>query len=362
MKKVLSALLSIALGCSFALGLVACGGDDKGSSNPKDMTGDKVTAEQWSAALSAESLSGGQVKAVQTESGKFTLPDSTTKVNGTNIETITYTIAGDKQYSKYEVSVSGDKAYVDAYNAFMAGRDNTQENYSSKVDDDIYIHYRKNSDGVWTFDVRNHGLFNGLEMMVHYGTMYDNFEYNSDKKGYTIKEDDPMAKDLAGTVLKFKKDKLSAVYSERTKQSDGETITMSVSYSITYGTYTVNLPAATSSLAGTWKTEEISYQGNALEAIPGSFLDSEQDVPVTADSVTITANNDGTATFKFLTATGKGAYEFYDDDDDLYGYFYSNDLPGAEEGDNDLYLTYDKDSKILSFRMMGLTVKLKKSA
>ena len=362
MKKLLTTLLSLTLASSLTLGLVACGDKSNGDEG-------KVTAEQWAAALSKESFASCKVKVVQSQSGLFSLPDGEAKANGTNIETTTYTIAGDRQYSKTEISVTGDKAFVDAWNEFASRYGTTEERYGLKVDDGIYLRYRQfedDDDDEWTFDVRSYPLFSSLEAMTQIASVYDSFEYNSAKKGYTVKEDadSALVQNLTGTVVKFKNKKLSEVYSERTDVDDGETYTYVQSFTFTYGTYTVNIPATTSEYAGTWETYQFKAMGATLgvgDTIPeGAFGEGSPAMEIKADSVTFTFNNDGTASYKFWEDTGKGAYEDYGGD---YFYFYSNDL--EEDYDKD-QLSFNYADEHLTFRItykgVDVTVTLAKKA
>ena len=356
MKKIISTLLSLTLASSLAFGLVACGGDG----NKDD---GKVTAEQWAAALNKSNFASFQVKQVSTRSGKYTLEDETTKVDYVQTETTMYTIAGDKQYSKAEMTASGDKAFVDEFNKMAAKYGTTEEQYGLKVDDEIFIRYRKKED-TWKFDVIDFALFD-FEMINTFATMYDSFEYNSEQKGYTIKEDDPMAKEIAGTVLKFKNSKLVGAFNDNsyTDEETGETTKYTTSFTLTYGSYSVNLPATTSDFAGTWETYQFEAMGATLgvgNTIPeGAFGEGSPAMEIKADSVTVTMNNDGTASYKFWDGTGKGAYEYNND----YISFYSNDL---EEDYDTNRLSMDYEDEHLTFEInykgVDVTVTLVKKA
>lgn len=383
-KKIISIATSVALASALCFSLAACGDgadDKKPGSEAKDVVSEKLTKEQWTDAFKASNFEQGKVVHVTTQKGKFSFGSASegsdgeegesdmVTYNGTVMTTTTYTIDGDRQYRKIVYSATGDKGLVEE-----AKKQPVEERYTGKVSDHVVVRYYKDepTDTKWTWDVGSRGLFDeSISFIVNCASLYDSFEYKANQNGYMIKSGDPAEKYYRDMVFKFKDKKLSAVYGETDMKSDGQEYHTTQSFTISYGKQTVTLPTDLKTFAytGTWKTDHLEINGESYavgDDVPGAYLGSEEaTVTVTADTVSVVLNADGTASFKYAGASGKGAWEWYsytqeeDGWDGEYGYFYSDDLPESTGGS--LNIEYDKDEQVLSFTMSSVTVALKKA-
>lgn len=346
-KKTISAILSLALGASFALSLAACGedrpdGEGGGNNVVKDMVSETVTAEQWAAAFNANNFNSGAVKYVMTQTGNLYLGDDNFKY-GTLTITTDVVVSSGKQYQKISYAASGDPELTEA-----AAMSPVEEEYSNKVDDEIFVRYRKNQNK-WRWDVTSSGIFDSkIEYILELAPLYESFEYNNEQKGYTVKDDSPYKTYLDGSVIKFKDHKLAGMYGEGTMEQGSETYETTESYEITYGNQTITLPTAeTSPFTGTWTIYQVVY-GNATynigDTVPQYIL-GEEEVQLTADTITIVTKNDGTVTFNFVGGNGVGAWEYGGN----YISIRTNDLP---EGIGD-YLYFNYDGTNLSLNVNG---------
>ena len=353
-KNTLCSILSLAVAGSISLGLVACDGDDPaGGGGGTVIVSEKVTKEEWESAFTETNFIHGTVKLIETRKGDINL-DGVNTANGTATITTDVVIAGDKQYMKRSYSATGEKALVD----FVAGLE-TEEQYTFRYDGDannpIYIYYGKkdlygqdwgmNDDKVhWQIrdGVNGEGLFDfEIEMLLSYETLYEDFEYNDAKKGYTVKEDAQYSEQLEGTVLKFKDCKIVAVETEKSNFG-ANGVTFNESYTITYGTQTITLPtAAETPYDGTWNTshvyDAVFEERYEVGDIVDDYLGSSS-AELKADTMQIVFKNDGTATYKYLGHSNPCVWDYYGDDTII---LYSNNLP---DGYPRWYLKYDEET------------------
>ena len=365
-KKTLYSILSLALASSVSVSLVACGGGDGdktaggGGGGNKPVASEKVTKEQWESAFTATNFVNGTVKMIETEKGKVRVDDEdySKKADGTFTTTTEVVIANDKQYMKVSYSGSGDKAVTD----YVAGLE-TEEKYTKMYDNNaenpIYLYYGKKDwygqdfQGVekgkmhWAvrYGYNGKGLFDDqIKQILSWKTLYDGFEFNDAKKGYTVKEDAVYHEQFEGFVLKFKDYKLITVDYEGTHDET----TYIQSYTITYGNQTVTLPTMEASpYDGTWMTSYIQDDRNNVTYQIGDMIESYfgmTPVELAADTVKLVLNKDGTATYKYLDKSNPCVWEYIGDRIVLF----SNNL--ASGGTNE-YLDFDADSECITLRL-----------
>ena len=351
-KKGIAMLVALACAVLCAFALVACG-DDKGGNGgggtgAQAVVSDKVTSAQWGEALSPDKLTQGKVEAVQTRSGDMQI-GSNEWATGTMTTTMTYTFAGEKQHSKAVVTATGDAAIVTmatAYDGF--------EQYSWEIDEKIYINYAQNMQDrtKWDWEVTEYSLL-GLPFRMAYlcAECFGDFTYSDAQKGYVAREDSYMGSVFDGLfVLKFKNNKLSAVYSEEEYTEDGKTVKSTQSYVITYGEQTVTLPTMPASeYAGEWKLYAVDPGGyEACVDTPDNntlTFGPDANLTIEPDQVVLTINSDGTASFSFMEDVTVGGEDFSASGDGAwweegpYIRFISNAWPGAYE--NNIYMSYE---------------------
>ena len=357
-KLMVFAALLCAIVCAFAF--VACNKDEGGSGETaQSVVGEKVTAEQWAAALKEDNFTQGKVVVTNTQTGDIRTGEND-YARGTATITTTYTIAGDKQYSKTQYAATGDAELVT-----LASQMGTQEEYSWKIDDGIFIQYAQDYEDrtKWEFEVYRQGLVEyELDEVLECADMYDEFVYDDAKKGYVPKEDSEYFEDEALT-LKFKDNKLVAVIDEYEVTRNEKTTKYTNAYVITYGTQSVTLPTMPESpMAGTWelKTLKIYHEehgyggtygvGDEIEGLTGGEK-------LKAEDVTIVINSDGTASFVFMKGTpmeesGNGAWEWWTES----GTFYSTKLPSDMNGSMGISYVVDDDDEESEEKVLSFTV------
>ena len=248
MKKGWMAVSAAALSVCMALGATACDGSAK--SIVKAMEGQRVTAEQWAEAFSAENFKELSLTVVEESEreGKsfgenFNLKERTeTQIRMS--ETIAYMSIG----YEHEGKVAG----VD-----VSEEDEEREVYcQKKADSDGYEYFYQDSVGEWD-KVEVSGTVGGeimetiaelLVSVLAFAEEYDSYLYSPALKGYVMKNSGTEEEAFARGVLKFRGGKLAGVYmEEETVRYDIESAYavrgLSVTeYRIDYGTQNIQLP------------------------------------------------------------------------------------------------------------------------
>lgn len=355
-SRLFASTLSLALAGALCFGVTACS-DPKDPHAPmtpedvKEMTGEEVTAEKWTAAFAASNFTNVKVDMTNTVTGKFEKEDGT-KVDAKQINYMTYIVAGNLEYSKEYYEAEGPDELLELIEEY-----GVREEYSSETDGKVTYYYKE--DGNWKSEESSHGVaYYMLRSLNTYAEAFESFEYNTEQKGYVVKADSDLAENMPeGTVmvLKFKDGKLAVSYSERTEGEGDDAFTTVSAAVVTYGGQSLTLPqvqAPSNPYVGTWKLYQITIEGTTYglgDTIPAETL-GEGAVPVVADLMVITANQNGTASYSFFGDTGTGTWVEATD-----GILFTPDETGAEE------ISVAYDGTYLSMDVNGFTFVLAKA-
>ena len=260
MKKVIAGIAATVLAAAMCVSFAACGGS--GAEKAKDIKGEEVTAEQWTAAFEALEKADAEYtvtqKIVETYSIKnVTDPDDTNKkLSGSQTLTsdIVYSKKGNKEHqiTTNTTKLTGDARRIMAIMGLSEDEipeedttTETEELYGEKTEPiNGYVLYEQNADGTW----RKGDGRPFTPPLGDYKTQYENYIYSAENKGYISKDYSAEDKDEL-EVFKFDKDgKLVAVYCEMPTESEEDddgsemTTTYTGSSIIEYSAKDITLP------------------------------------------------------------------------------------------------------------------------
>lgn len=229
------------LAVAMCFGFAGCGGDNNGSSGNGDgkidaekFVSEKVTAEEWKAALSDDCLENVKLDF-------YNIYMSSGEGEATTVESRSVHIfAGNKIYYNLKQSVNGQltsqvENYYDlrnlvTYEKFDLSGENTGDEWTKS---DIPS---KDVEQIMS-NLTEGYFFMGL------ADYFDKFEYSEEQKGYVnkpgLQEDDPA--NCGNGVFKFKDKKLVAVFMLETDGDEADYTRYEFIY--TYGNQKVDLPS-----------------------------------------------------------------------------------------------------------------------
>ncbi len=231
MKKVRGLLVAL-LALVLALGLMACGGDDKGGKDgapdPTKVKGEKVTAEQWAAAFDMSEVTNVTVKA-----GMKVTQDG----NRRGMETVAK-FDGDKT----QLSITSENnGQTETMNAYVSQEGNVTYGYAFDPQEQVW----KRS----PIEDNEYTLQAILGEMGDLEEGYTRVTYDEDKKAYVYSETEegfdennqPITYTM-NTTIKIADGKLAVA---EVSESDGKSVWEMYFQMYNYGTTSVTLPQAT---------------------------------------------------------------------------------------------------------------------
>lgn len=237
MKKLFVGIAATALAAVMCVGLVGCGTKSAADLKSQQFSDETFEAD-WKAAFAEENFKN-YVLTVST-----VMEAKEGEEWGKQTTTMTITVNEGKEKIVGTVKYEGAAIEKDE-----DGNDIKEETEEMYVDTVNGVYYSKNDDGEWettTSGMSSESIIGTYMMLGDYGSA---FEYNADKKGYTLKTEDTglpsfILSYLEGIVFKFKDNKIAGVYMEMNDQEEGSEDYMKVVYDMVfdYTTKTVTLP------------------------------------------------------------------------------------------------------------------------
>ena len=244
MKKraIVSVVASLALAGVMCVGLAACGG-----ANAKSIKGEEVTKEVWDAAFDFDNEVYQNFKLEIKEDAKSEMEFMGIKAKGSGTETKTYIYAEGLTYAKEKQKMTVKGSVPDDMKALLSEEQIKQleEQLNQKIDEEkeYYVDetdgaakYIQKVDGAWK-NVSSVGKSAMAALKSECAQLpsksFDQYTYDAAQKGYVA--------EASGVtyVVKFKGDKLVAVYATSNVLGTSSTYNLVLSY----GGQSVKLPA-----------------------------------------------------------------------------------------------------------------------